>query len=86
MKTRRRLAACLIALISSGAWAYQVELPCTPETCPPVDPCKINPDRCKDPGGPIEPPPPNEPAEPAPDRPNPPPKPPDPPPPPPKSG
>lgn len=84
MKTQPRLIACLIALaFSSAAFADPVELPCDPAVdCPPVDPCKINPDRCKDPGGPIEPPPPDEPVEPAPDRPNPPPPPPDEPPPP----
>ena len=33
--------------------ADPVPLPCKPEDCPPIDPCKINPDRCKDKGGPI---------------------------------
>jgi hypothetical protein len=32
----------------------QVPIPCDPVTCPPIDPCTINPDRCKDKGGPIE--------------------------------
>jgi hypothetical protein len=72
MKTRFRLATCLAALAFSGAAFAQT-----------VDPCEINPDRCKDPGGPTEPPPPDAPVEPAPDRPNPPPPPPDEPPPPP---
>ena len=45
-----------IALMTmSPSWAGDpVPLPCDPKDCPPVDPCKINPDRCKDKGGPIK--------------------------------
>jgi hypothetical protein len=31
-----------------------VPLPCAPADCPPIDPCKLAPERCKDEGGPIE--------------------------------
>ena len=43
-------------MFTSPSWAGDpVPLPCDPATnCPPVDPCKINPDRCKDKGGPIK--------------------------------
>jgi hypothetical protein len=38
------------------SWAGDpVPLPCDPaKNCPPIDPCKLNPDRCKDKGGPIK--------------------------------
>ena len=43
--------AGLIAVFANA----QVPLDCgsKKKPCPPVDPCKINPDRCKDKGGPI---------------------------------
>ncbi len=28
-----------------------VPLPCDPKDCPPIDPCKLAPERCKPPGG-----------------------------------
>jgi hypothetical protein len=44
----------LLLLSSHGvAGETPVPLPCKPEDCPPVDPCKIAPERCKDKGGPI---------------------------------
>ena len=39
--------------IAPAVPADPVPLPCKIEDCPPIDPCKINPDRCKDKGGPI---------------------------------
>ena len=74
MKTQHRLIVCFIGMTFSGAASSSpVELSVALQT---VDPCEINPDRCKKPGRPIEPAPPDAPPEPAPDPPNPPPPPP----------
>lgn len=40
-------------VLASTIFGDPVPLPCDPKDCPPIDPCKINPDRCKDKGGPI---------------------------------
>jgi hypothetical protein len=54
MSKRFKLFLLTICLVSVFANA-QVQLPCggPKKPCPPVDPCKMNPDRCKDKGGPI---------------------------------
>lgn len=56
MKAVQRAVLLVVAVAFSTAVfaADPVPLPCKPEDCPPIDPCKINPDRCKDKGGPIE--------------------------------
>ncbi|TAN62748.1 hypothetical protein EPN18_04125 [bacterium] len=58
MKPMKQLLLVLGVLIFfslSNSWAFDpVPIPCDPVNCPPIDPCKINPDRCKDEGGPIE--------------------------------
>ena len=49
------IAGLLLAL-SSNTFADEptpVPLPCEPADCPPIDPCKLAPERCKDKGGPI---------------------------------
>ncbi|MFZ5755443.1 MAG: hypothetical protein ACOY3X_00905 [Pseudomonadota bacterium] len=55
MKTALRATLLLFPLLlSPAAFADPVPIPCDPaKDCPPIDPCKINPDRCKDKGGPI---------------------------------
>lgn len=46
---------CFSVITTSLSWAGDpVPLPCDPKDCPPIDPCKINPDRCKEKGGPIK--------------------------------
>jgi hypothetical protein len=54
MRTLYFSAAAIVVLVCASAMADPVPLPCDPAKCPPIDPCKINPDRCKDKGGPIE--------------------------------
>lgn len=56
MKTlyRNVMVVGLLLVLSAGCFAADpVPLPCAPEDCPPIDPCKIAPERCKDQGGPI---------------------------------
>jgi len=53
VQTRWAVLVGAVALSMSCLAAAQVQLPCDPKDCPPIDPCKINPDRCKDKGGPI---------------------------------
>jgi hypothetical protein len=53
VQTRWSAIAGVLLLSISCLAAGQVTLPCDPKDCPPIDPCKINPDRCKDKGGPI---------------------------------
>jgi hypothetical protein len=49
------VAGLLLALASPGfAEDTPVPLPCDPKDCPPIDPCKLAPERCTDKGGPIE--------------------------------
>jgi len=52
---RMAVVAVMSIIISSNCLAADpVPLPCDPKDCPPIDPCKINPDKCKDKGGPIK--------------------------------
>ena len=58
----------LAIFVVSTAGAQDVPIPCDPVTCPPIDPCKLAPERCNPPGGPIPPEPQPEPEpEPKPD-------------------
>lgn len=51
---RMVVAAGLSLILSSNCFAADpVPLPCDPEDCPPIDPCEIAPEKCKDKGGPI---------------------------------
>lgn len=47
------LPLAISAFALTGASAQDVPIPCDPATCPPIDPCKLAPERCKPPGGPI---------------------------------
>lgn len=46
------IAGLSLALSGNCFAADPVPLPCHPN-CGPIDPCKMNPDKCKDKGGPI---------------------------------
>ena len=50
----RALVLIVACAFSAASMADPVPIPCDPaKNCPPIDPCKINPDRCKDKGGPV---------------------------------
>lgn len=47
------LILLVFAFASPAMAGDPVPLPCDPVDCPPIDPCKLAPERCKDKGGPI---------------------------------
>lgn len=47
--------AGVLLVLSFNSFADEgVPIPCDPKDCPPIDPCKLAPERCQDTGGPIE--------------------------------
>jgi hypothetical protein len=69
---KSRLALLLLsAAIPAQALADPPQLPCNPDTCKPIDPCK-DMGRCPEPGGPIVTPAPPTPSPPTPSPPPPP--------------
>lgn len=49
------MSITLVGFVATTSAAQDVPIPCDPVTCPPIDPCKLAPERCNPPGGPIPP-------------------------------